>query len=69
MGRSLPGMVRNERLKLFANFLNALGLGLIAIAALRPAFETGGEPVRIFLWFLAGIALHAVAHYVLGYLL
>jgi hypothetical protein len=61
-------MIRNERLKLFANFLNAIGLGLIAIAVLRPAIETGGDPWRIVLWFLVGLALHGVAHYVLGHM-
>jgi hypothetical protein len=61
-------MVRNERLKLFANFLNAIGLGLIAIAVLRPVIETGGEPWRTGLWLLVGLALHAVSHYVLGYM-
>ena len=61
-------MVRNERLKLFANFLSALGLALIAIAALRPVFEIGGDPVRILTWFLAGLALHGMAHYVLGHM-
>ena len=61
-------MIRNERAKLFANFLSALGVGLIAIAVLRPALETGGDPWRIGLWFLVGLALHGVAHYVLGYM-
>lgn len=61
-------MVRNERLKLFANFLSALGLGLIAIAFLRPIFETGGDPLSVLGWLLAALALHGMAHYVLGYL-
>ncbi len=29
-------LVRNERLKLAANFLNALGIGLIGIASCAP---------------------------------
>jgi hypothetical protein len=61
-------MVRNDRIKLFANFVNALGLGLIAIAVLRPIIETGGDPLRIGLWFLTGLALHGLAHYILGHL-
>jgi hypothetical protein len=61
-------MVRNERAKLFANFLSALGLGLIAIAVLRPALETGGDPLRIVFWALAGLALHGAAHYILGFM-
>jgi hypothetical protein len=61
-------MIRNERLKLLANFVSAIGLGLIAIAVLRPLFETGGEPLRIALWALAGLALHGAAHYILGHM-
>lgn len=61
-------MVRNERLKLLANFIGAIGLGLIAIAVLRPLFETGGDPLRIALWALAGLALHGSAHYILGHM-
>jgi hypothetical protein len=60
-------MVRNERLELLANFVSALGLGLIAIAVLRPLLETGGDPRRIALWALAGLALHGMAHYILGH--
>ena len=36
-------MIRNERLKLLANFVNAIGLGLIAIAVLRPIIEIGSS--------------------------
>lgn len=57
----------NERVKLFANFLNALSLGMIGFALLRPAtesFELVGLPAA--LWALAGVALHVAAHYVLG---
>jgi predicted cobalt transporter CbtA len=61
-------MVRNERLKLLANFVSALGLGLIAIAVLRPLFETGGNLRQIVLWALAGLALHGMAHYILGHM-
>ena len=62
-------MIRNERLKLLANFINAIGLGLIAIAVLRPIFETGsGDYLLVFLWAVAELALHGIAHYILGYL-
>lgn len=56
-------MIRNERAKLFANFVNAIGLGLIAIAVLRPVIETGSGDYRIVvLRGMAGLALHGVAH-------
>lgn len=61
-------MIRNERAKLFANFLTALGVGLVAIGVFRPAFETGGDPWWMGVWFLVGLALHGLAHYVLGYM-
>jgi len=62
-------MVRNERLKLFANFVNAIGLGLIALAVLRPIIETGsGSYGVIALWSVGALVLHGVAHYILGYL-
>jgi hypothetical protein len=59
-------MIRDERAKLFANFQSALGLGLIAIAVLRPALETGGDPLQIVFWAFAGLALDGAAHYTLG---
>ena len=61
-------MIRNERLKLLANFVSALGLGLIAIAVLRPLFDTGGDLRRIALWAFAGLALHGMSHYILGHM-
>ncbi|MFT3972587.1 MAG: hypothetical protein QM699_03805 [Amaricoccus sp.] len=61
-------MVRNGRVKLFANFLSALGVGLIAVGVLRPAFETGGDPRWILVWPLAGLALHGLALYTLGFM-
>lgn len=61
--------VRNERIKLFANFLTAIGIGLIGLAVLRPLVETGSDNYRtVGLWALAGLALHGVSHYILGYL-
>jgi hypothetical protein len=60
-------MVRNERLKLAANFVNAIGLGLIAIAVLRPVIETGSyDYLTVVAWALFGLALHGVAHYLIG---
>jgi hypothetical protein len=62
-------MIRNERLKLGANFLSAVGLGLIAIAVLRPIFEADDYSARaLALWAVAGLAMHGVSHYILGYL-
>ncbi|ABL71839.1 hypothetical protein EO213_19175 [Paracoccus denitrificans] len=62
-------LVRNERLKLAANFLNALGIGLIGIAVLRPVVEAGDPSYTTLAgWSFAGLAIHAAAHYILGYL-
>ena len=61
-------MVRNKRIKRLSNFAKAIGPGLVAIAVLRPVLETGGDPCPVLFWSLAGVALHGVAHYALGYL-
>lgn len=68
--KSLPvTLIRNERLKLAANFLNAIAIGLIGIAVLRPMVETGAvDYIALAAWTFAGLALHSLAHYVLGYL-
>jgi hypothetical protein len=62
-------LVRNERVKLIANALNAIVLGLIAFAVLRPATEdiallSRSSAARGF----AGLAIHVVAHYPFSYL-
>ena len=54
-------------MKLFAGFLNAIGLGLIGFAVLRPITEdTSLLSVLSVGWGLGGFACHAAAHYVLG---
>ena len=59
----------NERMKIMAGFVNAIGLGLIGFAVLRPLAE---EITRVSLsalwWWIAGLSLHAVSHYILGHL-
>lgn len=60
-------VVLNERVKLFSGFLNALGLGLIGFAVLRPL--TAEEVVltaSTAWWGITGLVLHTVAHYILG---
>lgn len=62
-------LIRNERIKLFASFLNALGLGLIGFAVLRPVTETFQlVGAAAALWGLAGLVLHGAALYILGQL-
>ena len=62
-------LVRNERVKLAANFVNATGMGLIGFAVLRPLTDSLGSATLAALWWgIAGLALHAVSHYILGYL-
>ncbi len=57
----------NERVKLFANFLNAIGLGLIGFAVLRPLTESLSNATLSTLWWgMTGLAIHAIAHYVVG---
>ena len=57
----------NERVKLFAGFVNALGLGLIGFAVLRPLADPEGAGLDTSAWWgMGGLAFHAVALYVLG---
>jgi hypothetical protein len=66
--------VYNERVKLLAGFLNAVGIALIGVGVLAPLAASRGAALSEGLrfpqwpaWLLAGLALHGVAHYVLGY--
>lgn len=58
----------NERVKLFCGFLNALALGLVGFAVLRPLTD---DPLSLDVasagWGLAGLAIHGLAHYFLRY--
>lgn len=62
-------LIWNERIKLFAGFLNAAALGLVAFAVLRPATEdlTLLNTVSAG-WGSVGLAIHGLAVYILGYL-
>ncbi|SNR38229.1 hypothetical protein [Paracoccus sediminis] len=62
-----PLAAYNERVKLFANFLNAIGLGLIGFAVLRPLTESLGNANLSALWWgMTGLAIHGISHYVVG---
>jgi len=61
--------VHNERVKLFAGFVNAIGLGLIGFAVLRPLTENMAAIGTITaVWGLAGLFLHGISHYILAML-
>ena len=56
----------NERVKLFSTTVNALGLGVVGFAVLRPLTESfANATVKTALWAVAGLALHLFAHYIL----
>lgn len=62
-----PLAARNERVKLFANFVNAIGLGLIGFAVLRPLVENiEAAGLSTLWWGIVGLALHGASHYILG---
>ena len=64
-----PVAVWNERVKLFAGFVNAVGLGLIGFAVLRPLTENIANLTWLTLsWGMVGLALHSFSHYILGYM-
>ncbi|MCC1493983.1 hypothetical protein J1C49_15295 [Cognatishimia sp. F0-27] len=59
--------MRNERLKLACGFCNAVGFTLIAFALLRPVTEDLSLLTWASLgWVVVGLALHGVAHLMLG---
>jgi hypothetical protein len=59
----------NDRLKLFANFLNAVGLGFIGFAVLRPLTDVPITVTWLSAWWGGcGLAFHGLALYVLKYL-
>ncbi len=61
--RRLAARRINERLKLTANFLNAIGIGVVGAAFIIPGV-TDLATVR-WSWIPAGLALHLVAHLLL----
>ena len=56
----------NDRVKLAATMFQALGLGFIALGAVRPLIETGATLDAVW-WTLVGFVLIGVAHYMLGF--
>lgn len=60
--------VFNERVKLLAGFVNAIGLGLIGFAILRPLTESlaSGATWAALGWGAVGLAMHGLSLYILG---
>ncbi|AHM05588.1 hypothetical protein roselon_03330 [Roseibacterium elongatum DSM 19469] len=69
MRRRDPLATHNERVKLRAAFLNALALGFLGFAFLRPLVE-GTLTLNLLTvsFFLTGLVLHRAADYILKYL-
>lgn len=64
-----PLSTHNERMKLLASFVNAIGLGLIGFAVLRPISENlANAQLSTLWWLLIGLAMHVLSHYILRYL-
>ena len=62
-----PVLSWNERIKLDAGFINAIGLGLIGFAVLKPLTEDLTKITELtVLWGRAGLVLHAIAIHMLG---
>ncbi len=73
-------LIHNERTKLLANSVNALGLALIAVGVLAPvaAFtraaaqasaptaSTGLQTALWLVWMIGGLALRGLAHDIMG---
>ena len=62
----------NERVKLTAGAINALGLALIISGMVFPVVRAGAPEALArpftWIWVLAGMTLHVIAHVVLGLL-
>jgi hypothetical protein len=69
MRRRDPLATHNERVRQRAQFLNALSLGFLGFAVLRPLIEgTLLVNVVTIAYLVTGLALHGLAHYILRYL-
>ncbi len=60
--------IHNERMKLLAGFVNAIGLGLIGFAILRPLTDNivNGASWAFWGWAVVGLAMHGLSHYIMG---
>ena len=59
--------IHNERMKLIASFFNAMAIGLIGFALLRPLVEAVAPVTLATVWWsVVAFAFHLAAHYVLG---
>jgi hypothetical protein len=59
--------IANERTKLLATSLNAIGLAILGFAILRPLIDGTAEPaLPFFVWPTIALAFHGSALYILG---
>jgi len=64
-----PLAAHNERVKLASGFCNAVAIGLIGFALLRPLVETTLIlDLPLILKVGIGLVFHGIAHYILTYL-
>lgn len=62
-----PLTIHNERMKLLANTFNALAIGLIGFALLRPLVEDLSTlSAKSLWWVVSAIVFHLLSHYILG---
>lgn len=59
----------NERVKLLSTSVNAVGLGMVGLAVIRPLIESlDNATSKTGLWLVAGLVMHTLSHYILRYL-
>ncbi|WOI57068.1 hypothetical protein [Palleronia sp. LCG004] len=64
-----PLVTFNERVKLLSSTINALGLGMVGFAVLRPLTDSIENVSReTGYWAIMGLVVHLVSHYILRYL-
>ena len=69
MRRRDPLATHNERIKLRSQFVNALSIGFLGFAFLRPLVDgTLVFNTLTIVFLITGLALHVLANYILRYL-
>ena len=64
--KNLSNVIFNERVKLVANSLNSIGLGLIGLAVLKNVVVEDSAPELD--WAILGLISHLLAHIILSML-
>ena len=69
MRRRDPLAAHNERMKLAANSVNAVGLAVVALGVVRPLIDPAvAAGIVLVAHLVVALVMHGLAHYILGQL-